>query len=282
MKTTSASTLIASLSLASTASAFAPTTYSRVSSTNLRESAAPEPTPSATAVASTASPSDEGYETKADLEVLAKKLNPIVGFYDPLNLAEAEFWGQTNEQTIGFLRHAEIKHGRVAMFAFVGYLVHANGIKWPWAMNMDGTPFPTSNNPPELWDSISDNAKWQIFGLILFLELWSELSTDDHKHYMRGGKPGDFPDFDVVKLPHPVPFNLYDPFKLSKKKTAEKKERGLQIEINNGRLAMLGIFGFLSEATIPGSVPSLTGIIQPYSGEVMAPFTQNMLAPGSF
>lgn len=32
-------------------------------------------------------------ETKADLEVLAKKLNPVLGFYDPLNLAEAEFWG---------------------------------------------------------------------------------------------------------------------------------------------------------------------------------------------
>ena len=48
-------------------------------------------------------------ETKADLQVLAKKLNPIVGFYDPLNLAEAEFWGTSNEATIGFLRHAEIK-----------------------------------------------------------------------------------------------------------------------------------------------------------------------------
>ena len=48
-------------------------------------------------------------ETKADLEVFAKKLNPVVGFYDPLNLAEAEFWGTSNEATIGFLRHSEIK-----------------------------------------------------------------------------------------------------------------------------------------------------------------------------
>jgi hypothetical protein len=54
-------------------------------------------------------------ETKADLEALAKKLNPVVGFYDPLNLAEAEFWGQSNEATIGFLRHSEIKHGRIAV-----------------------------------------------------------------------------------------------------------------------------------------------------------------------
>jgi hypothetical protein len=48
-------------------------------------------------------------ESKADLEVLAKKLNPLVGFFDPLNLAEAEFWGTSNEATIGYLRHAEIK-----------------------------------------------------------------------------------------------------------------------------------------------------------------------------
>lgn len=48
-------------------------------------------------------------ETKADLESLAKDLNPLVGFWDPLNLAEAEFWGQSNEATIGFLRHSEIK-----------------------------------------------------------------------------------------------------------------------------------------------------------------------------
>ena len=50
-----------------------------------------------------------GAETKADLETLAKNLNPAIGYYDPLNLADGEFWGQSNEATIGFLRHAEIK-----------------------------------------------------------------------------------------------------------------------------------------------------------------------------
>jgi len=243
------------LSLAATASAFAP------ASTNSRASVAVQ-------------------ESKADLEALAGELNPVVNFYDPLNLAEAEFWGDSNEATIGFLRHAEIKHGRVAMFAFVGYIVHANGIKFPWAMQMDGTSFPDNTNPPELWDQVSDAAKWQILGLITFLELWGELSTDDHKHYMRGGKPGDYPDFDTVALPHPVPFNLFDPFGLSKNKSAEAKARGLKVEINNGRLAMFGIIGFLSEQTIPGSVPVLGSIVKPYAGEVMAPFTQNMLSFG--
>ena len=42
-------------------------------------------------------------------------------------------------------------------------------------------------------------------------------------------------------------------------------------EVNNGRLAMIGLFGILSEAKVPGSVPLLKGVIPSYSGEVMAP-----------
>jgi len=146
-------------------------------------------------------------------------------------------------------------------------------------MQMDGSPFPSETNPPALWDAISMDAKWQIFSVIAFLEFWSELSTPSNKHYMAGGRPGDFPDFvsGPEGIPHPVPFNYFDPFKLSKNKSAEAKERGLLVEINNGRLAMIGILGFLQEETLPGSVPALKGIVGSYDGEVMAPFSDNIL-----
>ena len=100
------------------------------------------------------------------------------------------------------------------------------------------------------------------------------LKADGESHYMRGGKPGYFPTFD--NLPHPVPFNLFDPFKLSKNASPEKKAKGLITEVNNGRLAMIGLFGFLAESKVPGSVPGLTGIgLKPYAGEIMAPFDAN-------
>lgn len=37
---------------------------------------------------------------------LRRQLNPVVGYFDPLNLAEGEFWGDSTEATIGFLREA--------------------------------------------------------------------------------------------------------------------------------------------------------------------------------
>lgn len=215
-------------------------------------------------------------ETKADLEDLGKKLNPVVGYFDPLSLTEADFWGQGADFTIGWLRQSEIKHGRVAMAAFVGYVVQSNFV-WPWQMTMDGAPFPSTDlSPPEQWDALPLAAKLHIMIFVGFLEWYSELTPGEGAdsgatHYTKGGQPGKYPSFDAV--PHAVPFDLYDPFKLSVNMSAEDKEKRLRAEINNGRLAQLGIFGFLCAQTIPGSVPMLEGIVKPYSGEVMAPLS---------
>ena len=108
--------------------------------------------------------------------------------------------------------------------------------------------------------------------------MWSEtsfaLKADGQEHYVRGGKPGYFPALsrsDEAAFPHPVPLNLWDPFKFTKNLTAEQKAKKLNEEVNNGRLAMIGIFGFVSAQAVPGSVPALTFLPQ-YSGDFMAPF----------
>merc|ERR1719384_47801 len=118
-------------------------------------------------------------ETNADLEKMAADLNPIVKFYDPLGCADAAYWGKSDEATIGWLRQAEIKHGRVAMAAFVGHVVQSN-FHWPWPMTMDGTPFPSTDlSPPEQWDALPFASKVQIILFVGFLEWYSELTPGE-------------------------------------------------------------------------------------------------------
>ena len=68
-----------------------------------------------------------------------------------------------------------------------------------------------------------------------------------------------------------MPVDLYDPAGLWGDMSAEKSKRGLAVEINNGRAAMLGIFGFMAASKIDGSVPALS-FIKPYAGNYMSPF----------
>jgi len=168
-----------------------------------------------------------------------------------------------DEGTIGWLRHCEIKHGRVAMAGFVGYCVQSNGIAFPWAIT--GGPLSPETttlftdiaaanpSPIDQWDAIPAAGKLQFLGTIAILEYVGETAKP---HYTKGGKPGFYPSLTEAEgVPHPVPLDLYDPFGLFQNDSEEKKARGRNVEINNGRAAMLGIFGLISAAKgliVPG------------------------------
>jgi len=205
-----------------------------------------------------------------DLKADAEELNPIIKYWDPLTLGQQEFWGTSNEATIGFLRHAEIKHGRVAMAGFIGYCVHENGIHFPWKpfIGYEGL------SAPAVWDALPVAARAQIIAAVGFFEIFSEtqyvLEEDGTSHYMRGGKPGYFPTFKTI--PHPVPLNLWDPFGFTTTLSDAEKARKLKIEVNNGRLAMIGLISLLAASKSDQAVPVLNGLIKPYDGNIMAPF----------
>ena len=162
------------------------------------------------------------------------------------------------------------------MFGFVGYCVQAKGITWPTKMTFEGASWPTAdNNPAMQWDALPEVSKWQIILAVGFLELWGESGMSPH--YMRGGKPGAFPSFKDppaaksnpdFKLPHPVPFDLYDPFGLFKKMSEEQKWRRLLMEVNNGRLDTASSALRVQGARLGAGAQ---GPHQPYAGDYMAP-----------
>merc|ERR1719213_645365 len=146
-----------------------------------------------------------------ELIELAESTPGPVQYWDPLKLSEQDFWGAGNDATIGFLRHAEIKHDRVAMAGFVGYCLHENGIRWPFPLSTSLPDYSSfaGLSAPAVWDATPLASRLQILGAIGLLEFWGEFSprliTEGTAHYMRGGKPGYFPTFGEY------PLSLYDP-----------------------------------------------------------------------
>merc|ERR1711957_850841 len=76
--------------------------------------------------------------------------------WDPLKLADAG-----GDETLAWFRHAEVKHGRVAMAAFVGWWVVGAGIRLPGqlATDLDFASIPSKGL--EAWDAVPGWGKVQ-------------------------------------------------------------------------------------------------------------------------
>jgi len=182
--------------------------------------------------------------TSASTSSTSLKVNEIdlgvtkpLGLFDPLNLIEKE------PEKFERRRAVERKHGRIAMAAVVGNIVHNNHIVF------DGYLSPNNNIkfadiPTGVYGLLSVPVEGlvQILIFIGLLEIaWLPASKYD----------GDYGvGFFGVKIKDP-----------------EERERKLNAELNNGRLAMMGILGSVVGELVTGQT-----MFEQYSTAHFSPF----------
>ena len=120
--------------------------------------------------------------------------------WDPLGLAE-----MGSDETIAWFRHAEVKHGRVAMAAFVGWWAVGAGLRLPgelaYGLNFADIP----SKGLEAWDAVPGWGKAQMLLFAGLIEFHDELFYSRRgTHYMRGGTPGkvSFLSFCILSRMH--------------------------------------------------------------------------------
>jgi len=87
--------------------------------------------------------------------------------------------------------------------------------------------------------------KWHILTTIFLTEMLTEAKNP---HYMRGG------DLPKIAFPPRMADEITEGWREEKMKSKQDRE------LNNGRLAMVGVASFLAEYFVPGSVPVLSAI----------------------
>jgi len=149
--------------------------------------------------------------------------------WDPLNLS-----ANMDDANLKLVRAAELKHGRVAMLATVGWAWTATGTHFEGLISTSkGISFAdlaAAGNPILAAAKVPGAGIWQMIFAIGALEVAWE------KQYPSYECAGNFG----------VPAVTDDPAKLKELQT---------IELKHGRLAMIGIISFACAVALPGSVP---------------------------
>mmetsp|Transcript_11478 Transcript_11478/g.39492 ORF Transcript_11478/g.39492 Transcript_11478/m.39492 type:complete len:243 (+) Transcript_11478:36-764(+) len=227
---------------------------------------------SASALVAPAAPAASSTALRADAKALVPDgIQAPTGYFDPMGIAD-----KVNDKTLLWFRAAEIKHGRVAMAAFLGCVVTGLGGHFPGAIDLQGDSFASVGTGQllEFWDKTPAAGRLQIISTVGAIEYVFE---SQQPHYLRGGTPG------AVRLTRGVaPWHEeaggpgYDP--MAKYDAATRKTKR-DMELQNGRLAMLGMASFVAASKIPGSVPVLAGL--GFAGDYAGALPSNPL-PSSF
>lgn len=199
------------------------------------------PTPMLKSVSPTRSAS-KGSLQMFNIEDQLGVLKPV-GFFDPLKLSK----GIDEEKFIRW-RTVEIKHGRVCMMAFLGFIVQQGLGHLPGYISpSQGIKFSDIPDGVAAITAVPALGWAQILWFVGLIEL-GPFSLDTMQ------EPGRFDFFKPGKENNP---NGYPGV------TDENRDQKLTIELQNGRLAMLGVLGILmGDVTAPGTMglPTADGI----------------------
>jgi hypothetical protein len=190
---------------------------------------------------------DDTEPPKLDVKEMAGVTAPL-GFFDPLGFSKPgadpfgpldflNFTKNPSDGRIKFYREAELKHGRLAMLAALGFLV-GESFHPLFGGNIDGPALTAFEQNQDIADFQSD----ALF-FINFIEMVSMICTWNTK------ATGEFM---TMRNEH-VPGGLgFDPFNL--KPTDPEEFKNVQTkELNNGRLAMLAVAGMIAQEMVTGS-----------------------------
>ncbi|CAE7806449.1 FCPF [Symbiodinium sp. CCMP2592] len=170
-----------------------------------------------------------------------------IGFWDPLGLS-----ADKDQATFKRRRAVEIKHGRIAMYATMGYIV-PEYFKFPGYLSPSlGLKFSDVPNGLAALSKIPVLGGAQIIafcGLIETTGFFQASSTTDG----RGPREGQFSMKDSTESAEPGNYGVGFPNFLGKVEDPEARKSKLAAELANGRLAMMAIIGMFFQDGLTGS-----------------------------
>jgi len=122
-------------------------------------------------------------------------------------------------------------------------LEYYDAIRWRRSLALQSSPFKVWYGSLTLLIIVT--GKWHILTTIFIAEMLTETRNP---HYMRGG------DLPKIVFPPRMAEDITEGWREDKMKLKQARE------LNNGRLAMVGVASFLAEYYNPGAVPILSGI----------------------